>query len=61
MSGMVICRNMSFKIQIGEFFGLRKNLRSCYLLSKNKRGELHWKTDQQGWLKGMGKNEKTEE
>lgn len=23
---MAICRNMSFKIQIGEFFGLRKTL-----------------------------------
>lgn len=23
---MVICRNMSFKIQIGKFFGLRKTL-----------------------------------
>lgn len=24
MSGMVICRNTSFKIQIGELLGLRK-------------------------------------
>lgn len=62
MSGMVICRNTSFKIQIGELLGLRKkNLRSWYLLSKNKRHELYFKTDHQSWLKGMGRNEKNSE
>lgn len=61
MSGMVIWQKYSFKIQIGQFFGLRKNLRSCYLFSKNKRGELYFKTDHQCWLKGMGRNEKSSE
>lgn len=50
---------MRFKIQIAEFFGLRTNLGSCCLLSKNKRGELYFKTDHQCWFKGMGRKEKT--
>lgn len=45
---------MMFRIQIAGFYGLSTNLGLCYFLSKNKRGEPHFKTDHPCSSKGMG-------
>lgn len=59
MSGMVIRQKYEVENPDGRIFDLRTNLGSRYLLSKNKRGELYFKTDHRYWLQGMGRKENT--